>query len=72
MPQPSLAPRSTPKVVREAGAPRKAKVVMARAKETVTMRLDAYLLDWFRRNRGYQTCINAVLRAYMNAESARR
>jgi len=50
----------------------KAKVVMPRAKRTVTMRLDADLLDWFRRNRGYQTRINAVLRAYMNAQAGQR
>jgi BrnA antitoxin of type II toxin-antitoxin system len=31
------------------------------------MRLDADLLDWLRSERGYQTRINAVLRAYMNA-----
>ncbi len=46
----------------------KAKVVMPRTKKTVTMRLDADLLEWFRRNAGYQTRINAILRAYMNAE----
>jgi len=40
---------------------------MPRSKKTVTMRLDADLLDWFRRNSDYQTRINAVLRAYMNA-----
>jgi len=45
----------------------KDKVVMPRSKKTVTMRLDADLLDWFRRNSDYQTRINAVLRAYMNA-----
>jgi uncharacterized protein (DUF4415 family) len=45
-----------------------AKVVMPRSKKTVTMRLDADLLDWFRRNSGYQTRINAILRAYMNAQ----
>jgi uncharacterized protein (DUF4415 family) len=45
----------------------KAKVMMPRSKKTVTMRLDADLLDWFRSNSGYQTRINAVLRAYMNA-----
>jgi uncharacterized protein (DUF4415 family) len=45
----------------------KAKVVMPRPKKTVTMRLDADLLEWFRGSRGYQTRINAVLRAYMNA-----
>jgi len=31
------------------------------------MRLDADLLHWFRRERGYQTRINAILRAYMQA-----
>ncbi len=45
-----------------------AKVVMPRSKKTVTMRLDADLLDWFRGNPGYQTRINAILRAYMNAQ----
>ena len=46
-----------------------AKIVWPRAKSLVTMRLDADLLEWFRRERGYQTRINAILRAYM--ESAR-
>ncbi len=49
----------------------KAKVVMPRPKRTVTMRLDADLLEWFRSNRGYQTRINAILRAYMNAQVVR-
>jgi uncharacterized protein (DUF4415 family) len=31
------------------------------------MRLDADLLAWFRQERGYQTRINAILRAYMKA-----
>ena len=47
-----------------------AKVVMPRRKEVVTMRLDADLLEWFRRQEGYQTRINAILRAYMKANSA--
>jgi uncharacterized protein (DUF4415 family) len=46
-----------------------AHVVMPQPKQTVTMRLDADLLAWFRRQRGYQTRINAILRAYMNAHS---
>ena len=46
---------------------RSARVVMPQHKQTVTMRLDADLLAWFRRQRGYQTRINAILRAYMNA-----
>ena len=34
-------------------------------KERITVRLDADMLDWFRtQGRGYQTRINAILRAY--------
>jgi len=39
-------------------------------KEAVTIRLDADLLDWFRRQsggRGYQTAINAALRLHVTA-----
>jgi uncharacterized protein (DUF4415 family) len=32
------------------------------------MRLDADMLRWFRQPRGYQTRINAILRAYMQAQ----
>lgn len=39
-------------------------------KEAISLRLDADVLDWFRaRGPGYQTRINAVLRAYMEAAS---
>jgi uncharacterized protein (DUF4415 family) len=51
---------------------KKARVVMPHPKETITMRIDADLLAWFRRERGYQTRINAILRAYMNAHSDER
>ena len=44
-----------------------AKVVLPTRKQVVTMRLDADLLRWFRQQRGYQTRINAILRAYMSA-----
>ena len=37
-------------------------------KTIVTMRLDADLLHWFRQQRGYQTRINGILRAYMKAQ----
>jgi uncharacterized protein (DUF4415 family) len=40
---------------------------MPQRKKTVTMRLDSDLLEWFRRQPGYQTRIKAILRAYMNA-----
>jgi len=39
-------------------------------KERVTLRLDADVLDWFRSaGPGYQTRINAVLRAFMKTRS---
>lgn len=44
-----------------------ARVVMPKRKETVTIRLDADVLGWFRGEKGYQTKINAILRAYMAA-----
>ena len=47
-----------------------AKVVWPTRKEIVTMRLDADLLRWFRQQRGYQTRINAILRAYMSAHTS--
>jgi len=49
---------------------KKAKVVLPQPKQTVTMRLDADLLAWLRRQKGYQTRINAVLRTYMNAQKS--
>lgn len=47
-----------------------AKVVMPQRKEMVTMRLDTDLLAWFKQEKGYQTRINAILRAYMVAHSS--
>jgi uncharacterized protein (DUF4415 family) len=49
---------------------KRAKVVMPTPKEIVTMSLDADLLRWFRQQRGYQTRINAILRAYMQAHGS--
>jgi uncharacterized protein (DUF4415 family) len=46
---------------------KKARVVIPTAKQTITIRLDADLLDWLRKQKGYQTRINAVLRTYMEA-----
>src|SRR5271163_3727657 len=47
---------------------KKAKVVLPQPKQTITVRLDADLLKWLRRQKGYQTRINAVLRTYMDAQ----
>ena len=44
-------------------------VVMPERKESVTLRLDADLLRWFRAGgAGYQTRINAVLRSFVQAQ----
>lgn len=40
----------------------------ASSKTSISLRVDADVLDWFRaQGRGYQTRINAVLRAYKDA-----
>ena len=44
---------------------KKARVVIPAAKQTITIRLDADLLEWLRKQKGYQTRINAVLRTFM-------
>jgi uncharacterized protein (DUF4415 family) len=50
-----------------------ARLVIPPGKETVTLRLDSDLLDWFKREgRGYQTRINAVLRTFYEAKSHNR
>lgn len=46
-----------------------AEVVLPKPKKVVTMRLDADLLEWYRQENGYQTRINAILRAYMKANA---
>ena len=43
-------------------------LVAAPPKEQVTLRLDVDVLQWFKsKGKGYQTEINALLRAYMEA-----
>ena len=51
---------------------RNARIVPPLRKRPVTLRLDADLLSWFRLKRGYQTEINAILRAYMTAHRGKR
>ena len=49
---------------------RQAKLVEPQPKQAVSIRLDEDVLKWFKRpGRGYQTRINAVLRAYVNSQS---
>ena len=43
-----------------------------RVKKQLTLRLDSDVLDWFKgQGRGYQTRINALLRAYMDEHLSR-
>jgi uncharacterized protein (DUF4415 family) len=45
---------------------RNAKLVEPSPKEQITMRIDADVLEWFKaRGKGYQTRMNAVLKAYV-------
>ena len=47
----------------------RARIVFPQGKEPVTLRLDRDILAWFKlRGRGYQTRINAVLRAFVEAQ----
>jgi uncharacterized protein (DUF4415 family) len=42
---------------------------VAKAKAQVTLRIDNDVLEWFKsQGRGYQTKINQLLRAYMEAQ----
>jgi len=45
-----------------------ARLVLPEPKESITIRLDADVLRFFRREKRYQTKINAVLRSYMRAQ----
>ena len=49
---------------------KKAEIVHPKPKQPITVRLDADLLEWFRQQSGYQTRINAILRAYMKAHES--
>ena len=48
-----------------------ATLVLPEPKTTVTIRLDQQVLEWFKaKGPGYQTRINALLRAYMEAHKS--
>lgn len=62
----SESPEITPELFARAMVRRGLKPVPR--KTQLTMRLDSDVLNWFRRQgKGYQTRINAVLKAYMEA-----
>ncbi len=49
----------------------RAKLRLPESKTAVTIRLDRQVLDWFKaKGPGYQTRINALLRAYMEAHKS--
>ena len=67
----SGSPEMTPEMFARAIARQGLKPL--RTKRQVTMRIDADVLDWFRaRGPGYQTKINALLRAYVDAHRTGR
>jgi len=50
-----------------------AQIRMPKPKQTITIRLDADILSWFKaQGDGYQTRMNAVLRTYMEAKKKLR
>lgn len=50
-----------------------ARIVEPPAKQAISIRLDSDVLEWFRTNSDrYQSKINAVLRAYMEHERAKK
>ena len=44
-----------------------AKIVMPQKKKAISLRMDQDIFEWFKaQGKGYQTKINAILRAYMH------
>ena len=65
----SDVPEVSPEMFAKAIVRRGLKPVSRKAQ--LTLRLDSDVLDWYRKQgRGYQTKINALLRAYMEAHKA--
>ncbi len=65
----SDAPEITPEMFAKAVVRRGLKPTQR--KQQVTLRIDSDVLEWFRiQGRGYQTKINALLRAYMEAHQS--
>lgn len=49
-----------------------AKLVMPQNKESVTLRLDKSIVDYFKsQGRGYQTRINALLKGYVESQTVK-
>jgi uncharacterized protein (DUF4415 family) len=66
----SDTPEITPQMIAKAVVRHGLKPVPPKAQ--VTLRVDSDVLEWFKElGQGYQTRINALLRAYMDAHKAR-
>jgi len=64
---PEITPKMFTKAVVHQGLP------AAKGKTLVTLRIDSDVLEWFKsQGRGYQTQINQLLRAYMEAQQEAR
>jgi uncharacterized protein (DUF4415 family) len=62
---PEVTPEMFAKAVVQRGLP------VTRNKTQVTLRIDSDVLEWFKsQGRGYQTQINQLLRAYMDAHQS--
>ena len=50
-----------------------AKIILPKKKKAISLRVDPEVLEWFKaaaKGRGYQTLMNAVLKAYVEAQKA--
>ena len=60
---PAVTPEMFAKAIRKPGG-----IPITKPKAQVTLRIDQDVLDWFKaQGQGYQTQINSLLRAYMEA-----
>ncbi len=67
----SDTPEITPEMFAKAVVRRGLKPVSPKAQ--ITLRIDRDVLDWYKKQgRGYQTRINALLRAYMQAHKTKK
>jgi uncharacterized protein (DUF4415 family) len=69
---PSPAPAPAAEAPPASGEWTEGEILLPRAKRLVSLRIDADVLDWFQSGgKGYQTRMNAVLRAWMESKKSR-
>ncbi len=65
--------RKTPSAKKKQADWTNLKVAWPQPKQAISLRIDRDILDWFRdRGPGYQTRMNAVLRAFVDAQQGKR